>query len=279
MDILTYVLMASPNVLQPLIVDYGTFPKQPGLFSKRNLSLPLKTIYPDCNDYRDILYRASKDLIAELANREYIREDGIRVHINKIGIDIKYEETYITRAIVESEYRSLILPCSGVGLGPDDELLHEKNRPDAIVTYENCYIEPNKSRTLDVLHFDSNYFKTELHRGFNLEAGMKGSICLFGKEYNGETVSEGRHLAFGDHCNAERPIRKIGKKKGKTRIVWEEKMHQADNEFGDNAHNCLAILITEGIKIDIDPTPSQKKKEKEDDMAAFMNQQKNRRLL
>lgn len=278
-ELLTYVVMASPPSMRPHIVDYGTWPQQPGLFSKRNLTVPLSTLHPEVADYRERLYLGVKELINALMEREYLREDGVHVPFSKIGVDMRYEDVYISRAITESIHRATIRACWGVGVGPDDELLHETNKADIIATYENCFIQPNKRRTLDVLHFDSNFFKTELHKGFNLEEGVRGSVTLFGKEASGDTIHADRHLPFAEHCNSERPKREEGPKKRRTRVVWVEKMHQADNEYFDNSVNCMALLVSEGVKLSTSVAPQEKKEEKQQDMQDFMNSQKRRKLL
>ena len=275
-DILTYVTLATFTPLQCFILDYGTYPHQPGLFSKRNLTKPLRTLYPNILDYREVLYKAAKDLIEFLAIRKYTREDGVSQSNDLIGIDVNYEETYITRAIIDSPFSSKVIACRGQGPGPDKELLHEKPPADARQIINNTYRKPNNKHTLDILNYDANYFKTEVHRGFNLEGGLRGSLVLFGKEKNGDIIHPDRHKAIGEHCNMEKPVRKIGKQTGKTRIVWEDKIHQPDNEFFDNIANCLAILINEGIEQELAPSI---KEHKAQDMSDFMAQTRNRRLL
>ena len=279
-DFFSYVILTSPRILQPHIIDYGTYPKQPGLFSKRNVIVPLATLYPHNKDFRDILYAATKELIDILATRVFIREDGAELTLDAIGVDINYEEGYVGRAIKESHHRPIVIPCSGTFVGADDDLLHEKVKADVIDVYENCFRRPNRDHTLDFLNFDTNYFKTELHRGFNMQEGVKGSLTMFGKEIDGTPCDPERHRVIGDHCNAERPERELGKKTKRHRIVWKEKMHQPDNEYLDNIANCYALLASLGVKLQIDPSSPEKKAEKEIDMNDFMrNQKSGRRLL
>lgn len=276
MDILSYVIMASENPIQPLVIDYGTHPKQPGLFSKRNVLVPLKTLYPHHKDYRDILYLAVKDLVEILASRTYTREDGVEMSLNSLGVDIRYEERYVTKSIKESAFRSIIVPCAGLYIGPDDELVHEKVKGKAINVWDNCYLGPNRDHTLDIFHMDVNYFKTEVHRGFNMESGVRGSLSLYGKDIDNTNLDPDVHKLLAEHCNIERPEREVGKKSRRTRVVWKEKMHQADNEFFDNLTACMALLYMNNLQQNITTLSPE---EADMDMAAFMNQQGNRSLL
>ena len=277
-DFLSYVVMCSPTIMRPHIVDYGTWPAQPGIFSKKKITVPLSTIYPEIADYRERLYKGIRDLSSALMEREYLRVDGVRIPFTRIGVDIRYEDVYTARAVIESEHRAILRACWGVGVGPDDDLLHEQSNAHATAVYENCFLQPNKKRTLDVLNIDTNFFKTELHKGFNLDDGVKGSVTLFGLESDGKEIHEDRHLQFADHCNIESPTRAAGTKKQRTRIVWKVKMPQPDNEYFDNSVGCLALLVSEGISLTVSIPSSQKKAERKQDMQDFMNQQKSNRL-
>ena len=275
-DILTYATVACLAPLQTYVLDYGTHPKQPGFWSKRNMGVPLRTLYPEIPDYREVLYKAAKDLIEHLSQRQYKRQDGVILYNSIIGIDINYEENYITKSILESPFSSSVLACRGMGPGPDKDLLHERPPAGSRQVVNNTYIKANNRHTLDILHYDANYFKTEVHRAFNLEAGLRGSLVLFGQETEGSEIAPERHKMLAEHCNTEKPERQVGKQTGRTRIIWEEKMHQPDNEFFDNLVNCLAIAIHSGIEQELDPIT---KEHKQEDMSDFMNQQRSRRLL
>lgn len=242
MDILTYVTMASGNPIRPHIIDYGTYPKQHGKWSKKvRVGIPLRTTYSN-PDYREVLYLATLDLIEFISQQNYKREDGIELTNNVIGIDVRYEEQFITRAIRESIFRNMVVPCWGIYVGPDEDSLHQRNYPAGVAIHDNCVEVPSKDGTLVYLNFDANFMKTELHKGFNLDQGVKGSVTLFQEEFPGQ------HTIFADHLNSEHPKRVPGKKTNRTRIQWYEKKQQPDNEFMDNASCCLALLRREGLQ-------------------------------
>jgi hypothetical protein len=208
-----------------------------------------------------------------LANRSYTREDGVKNFISTIGVDIRYEEDYIKRALKDSPFRSKVLPTWGTPVGPDDELLHERRYPEGCRIYDNCVEKPNSDRTMDYLNVDANFFKTEVHKAFNKEIGLRGSLTVFKAEYDSQ------HKVIGEHCNTERPERSPGKKQARTRIVWIAKSHQPDNEFFDNLVSCFALLVRQGISIK--PTNEPKAEviqTRSINMNDFMNQQKGKKL-
>jgi hypothetical protein len=273
-DYLTYMVVCSSKDFRPHIIDYGTHPKQPGVISKRSVIIPLKNVYQSTTDYREILYLATRDLVETLGNRSYVREDGVKNYISVIGVDIRYEEDYIKRALKDSAFRSKVIPTWGVGVGPDDDLLHERRYPEGSRVYDNCVEKPNADRTMDYLNVDANFFKTEVHKAWNKEIGLRGSLSLFAPEYNDQ------HLVVAQHCNVERPERSPGKKQARTRIVWIEKASQPDNEYFDNVVNCFALLVRQGLSI----KPTNEKSViiqniEPIDMNNFMNNQKGKKLL
>ncbi len=272
-DYLSYVTVASGDPFRPYIINYGTHPKQPGILSKLNVAVPLRSLYPNVTDYREILYLGVKDLLQTLAHQPFLREDGVELFNSVIGIDVKFEEDYIIRACKDSSLPSLILPTWGIYVSPDEEALHERSYPEGSRPYHNCVERPVRSRTIDYLNVDANYFKTEVHKAFNQTIGLRGSLTMFTPEWVDQ------HKPIADHCNAERPEREPGRKTNRTRIVWKENRHRADNEYFDNIANCFALLVRQGI--DIKPVHSSLKMSKEQqavDMADYMKSQKGKLL-
>jgi len=271
-DFLTYTTIASADNFHPFLIDYGTHPHQPGVFSKRNVRLSLRAMYPETQDYREAIYLGLKDLLLTLAHRPYIREDGREIYTSVIGVDAKFEEVYTLSAIRDSKLTSLVLPCWGMGIGPDDDLIHEKNYPDGSRIYHNAVEKPVKDRSMDFFNYDTNFFKTEVHKAFNQTPGLRGSLTMHEPEFTDQ------HKVIGDHCNTEIPVKKKGIRTNRTRIVWEEKAHQVDNEYLDNLSCCFALLSRFGITIKPSPSVKSTKEEKGLDMQAFMNQQKGKKL-
>ena len=271
-DFLTYTTVASGDPFHPYLIDYGTHPKQPGLVSKRNVGLPLRQLYPNISDYREVLYLAVKDLLQTLAHKPYTREDGTDLFNSALGVDVKFEEDFIIRACKDSSLNNLIVPCWGVFVSPDEELIHERSYPEGSRVYLNCVEKPNRSRTMDYLNYDTNYFKTEVHKSFNQTIGLRGSLTMFTPEW------EDQHKIIADGCNTERPERMPGKKTNRTRIVWKEKAHQIDNEPLDNLAGCIALLTKLGIDIRPSALSKPSTQETKIDMAEYMRSQKGQKL-
>lgn len=273
MDILSWVTMASGNPMRPHIIDYGTYPDQRGLWSKsRRLSSTLRNLYSKHNDYRDVLYHAVRDLVEFLAGKEYSREDGIKFKNSLIGVDVRFEENYIARSIRDSPFRNIIVPCWGIGVGPDDELLHHRRWPEGSRIFQNVVEQVVRDRSAFYLQHDTNFWKTELHRGLNLDVGIRGSVTLFEEQF------EDQHALFALHCNSEMPKTKPGKKSINHRIMWYEKKSRPDNEWFDNSTACLALLTKLGLQSEHDVHGPDIRRSK-NDMASWIAKQKNKKLV
>lgn len=268
-EILTYAVMSSPRIIRPHIPDYGSYPKQIGPITKRRVGQPLRSIYNN-PDFREVIYLGVKDLIEYLSQKEYRREDGVIKKIDKIAVDIRYEENYTRRACRESAFSSLVIPFSGVYVDPDDEPLHLRGYPDGTFKYNNCVEKPNKDGMSVTLLCDTAYMKTEVHKGFNLPVGVKGSITLWNDEQNPDI-----HTWLAESCNTEKPMDKIGKKTQRHRIVWYEKMSHPDNEALDNLAGCMGMLFRMGCTQD---TTHKTKTQKVLSMSDYINQQKEKSI-
>jgi len=166
----------------------------------------------------------------------------------------------------------LILPCWGTFVGPDEELLHKRNWPQGAKVFHNAVIEPQKDRTMDYFRYDTNLFKTEVHKAWNAKMGLKGSLSMFRPDH----ISN--HKPIADHCNSEYPKLEIGKRTTKNKIIWSEKTSQVDNEYFDNLTACFALLSTFGIDIKPGNKAKMTDEEKGMDMAEFMRSMKNNKL-
>lgn len=271
-DILTYATCTTANPMQVNVIDYGTYPEQPGVYTKRSLVRPLRALYPQYKDYREVLYLACLDLLQDIAQRKYEREDGIYITNDLIGIDIKFEENFITKSIMESPFKNIIVPCWGGSVNPDEDPYHLRKYPPGVRIYNNCVEEPNKNRTLMYLKIDAAFMKTEVHRGFNKDPGTKNSITLYKPRYPDE------HKVVADHCNSERPEKQHGKKTLRTKIIWREKAKYVDNEFFDNIAGCLALFRKAGVSQTEDKTIVEKEVASQN-IRDYINQQKGRSLF
>jgi hypothetical protein len=261
--ILTYVTMSSPQLLRPSVIDYGTWPSQPGaIWEKSKVVNTLSRHYPETPELENRIYLGVTDLLASLTEREYIREDGAAMLHNMITVDVGFRIDEVLRAIRDSSHRHIIFGARGQGLTARVKEFGQRHYgPDCIV-YHHCALVPSLDRQTMILYMDVNYFKTMFHKGIKSRAGVVRSIDLF-------SLPQGKsHLQFAQHCTAESPFEDKNELEGRTVIIWSPP--KGDNEYFDNTVGCLANFMKLGCKL----SSSENKPKKKMDIQDYLNQQK-----
>ena len=244
-EILTYMTVASDTTLRPFILDYGTFPPQPGdTWKKKDLVNPLYRYYSDLprEDIATQLYQAVIDLSTALGNTKYEREDGAELMHRYIGFDINWQLDTVLRAIRECNYRSFVVGTQGLFYGVKDRPMMEQGGSDREMHF-HCFTTPSADRVVPVLKMDTNNLKTLAHRGFLTNPGTIGSIKLFPPE------NSGAHNLLTEHLISENPEQKINIKDNRVVVEWSKISGAFDNEYLDNLVGCLALLFKCGCTL------------------------------
>lgn len=263
-DLLTYATFASDTELRPYLIDYGTYPPQPGvLWKKGKIVKKLESVYPDIEreDFAGMMYQAVKDFGEILANTIYKREDGHEMVHRYIGFDTMWQTDHILRAIRESRHRSLILGTQGLFYGVKDRPMMEQVHGDRTMHF-HCFSAPSTDRVVDLLKIDANSIKTLVHRGFIARSGSIGTYKLFIPENPGD------HQLLAEHLCVEDPTTKTNVKENRIVVEWTKDRENFDNEFFDNFVGGTALLIKAGC------TLKARKEIKRLDMGSFINSQK-----
>lgn len=237
-EFLTYVTASSPDVLQPSIIDYNTWPEYPVMPEKGKTSYGLLEYYRKQTGQPDLLledaiYMGVRDLITRLSNTRYRREDGVEFPNHKILVDSRYKQESVFRAIRDTKHPN-VFPAQGDSYRAKDKPLAQKKFSDAGQKYHRCVQLPAGDNMLLRLSMDVNYFKTHVHILFSRESGTVGSATLFKEEHYRQ------HYPFGLHCNAELPFIDVDPKSGFQVTIWEMRPGASTNEFFDNFVGCLA---------------------------------------
>lgn len=235
---LNYTTASSPDVLQPSILDYGTWPEYTKIPEKNKAPYTITDYYIKQTGQVDLLledaiYMAAKELIIRLSNKRYKREDGVEFPNHKILIDCRYQQDSVYRAIRDSKCAN-VYPTQGLSYKAKDRPLALQKFGDAAQKFNHCVLTPAGDNMLLRLTMDVNYFKTQIHVLFSRETNTVGSMCLFKEESNRQ------HIPFAMHCNAELPFIDIDPKSGYQLTIWELRPGTVDNEFFDTLVGCLA---------------------------------------
>jgi phage terminase large subunit GpA-like protein len=243
-DFLSYMTVASDNQLMPYVIDYGTYPPQPGvLFKKGKILRKLSDLYQDIEreDFAGMMYQAVRDFSEILGNTIYVREDSHELTHRYIAFDTMWQTDHVLRAIRECRHRTITLGTQGVFYGVKDRPMMENTSGDRQMHY-HCYTTPSQDRVIDLLKIDTNSMKTLVHRGFIARSGAIGTYKVFIPENPGD------HQLFAEHLCAEEVHQMVNQKEQRIVNEWVN-THNHDNEFLDNLVGCTALLFKAGCTL------------------------------
>jgi len=106
----------------------------------------------------------------------------------------------------------------------------------------HCATIPSYDRVTSILYVDTNFFKTQLHKGILTRPGITGSVTLFTPE------KIGQHLLFARHLVEEVVIEDINEKEDRRVLTWVNEKNR-DTEFFDNTTNAMAGLFKLGCEL------------------------------
>ncbi len=201
-DILYYVIAAWSDDFTGYIIDYGTFPEQTRrVFQKGETGL--KTLGKQGDQRKDGLIQAGlvtliKNLLQENWWMEGDEDGSEHPALSKLLIDTGYKPEIVENAIRLAAPRStVVMPAKGKGIKSSQVpmSLYKRKAGERIGKH---WLESTPPRRLRTITMDTNFWKGQVHDGFALAPGNRGSLTLWGREPE-------RHRMFSEQMNGETP--------------------------------------------------------------------------
>lgn len=218
------------------VLDYGTWPEQTSRYYQ--LSSIKRTIghaYAGLAEDAKIL-AAINDLVKAL-NRDYQDGTGLAMKPALILVDAGWGD-HADTVFASCKGNSILLPSKGYGIGPAHQEITEwrANPGDVFAEHLQVSMLSGKRRQKGV-NFDSNYWKSRVHRAFQSPMGSAGSLSLF-------TGNASEHELLADHVVSEFPTETFGR--GRRVDVWRPNPQKMDNHWLDCLVGCCvadAIML------------------------------------
>jgi len=209
------------------IIDYGTYPdqKRPH-FTLRDAKATLGRSHPGAG--REAAIQAGiKELLEHQLAREFTRDDGAIMQIERCLVDAGYVPEMVFGAIRRSGRLAQLAPSKGVGIGPDAKPFSQYIRKPGEQYGLHWRIPSTRgTRELATVNIDTNFWKSFINDRLTTDIGDPGALSLFG---NGKDHSAHRLLA--EHLTAEFRVRTQGR--NRTVDVWKVKPGISDNHWLD----------------------------------------------
>ncbi len=225
--LLFYLVAAWEDNFTGYIVDYGCYPDQRrAYFTLRDARQTLET-QAIGTGLEGSIYAGLEALTTQLLDREWRRDDGAVMKINRCLIDANWGHStdVIYQFCRQSRHAAVIMPSHGRFVGASSVPFTEYKRRPGERNGLNWRI-PNVTGKRAIRHvvFDTNWWKSFVTARLRVAMGDRGSLSIFGD--NAET-----HRMLAEHLTAEYFIKTEGR--GRTVDEWKPRPEQPDNHWFD----------------------------------------------
>ena len=230
--LLFYVVIAWAEDFTGAVIDYGSWPDQHRHeYSLADANPSIQTLFPKAG-FEGALYAALSALTDECLGREWEREDGAVLKIERALVDANWGQStdVVYQFCRQSSHAGVILPSHGRYVGASSKPMTEYRKQQGDRLGFNWMI-PNVAGKRAIRHviYDTNYWKSFIHARLAVPVGDKGSLTLYGR------IPEA-HQLFAEHLTAEYRVKTQGR--GRTVDEWKLKPQSHDNHFLDCVAGC-----------------------------------------
>lgn len=231
----------SPN-FEGFILDYGAFPKQKSQFFAMSKARPtLMEVYRKAGK-EGAIYQGLTDLLTLLFKCHFVREDGAEMSIEACLVDRGWSQMAapVTKAIREHPMRSRICPSLGRAYDENMTPISKFKAKAGELLGEEWFCPPLASRNAlrDVI-FDTNYWKTFVHRRLATQRGDGGSLTINGKPGQ-------KHDLLSRHLSAEFRQVVTGRRRAD---IWKMRPGETDNHWLDCLTGCAVAASVRGVRL------------------------------
>ncbi|MEN6537119.1 MAG: terminase gpA endonuclease subunit [Bryobacteraceae bacterium] len=225
--LLFYVVTAWEDDFTGYVIDYGAYPDQKrGYFTLRDAQPTLSQVAKGAG-LEGAIYAGLEELINRCLGREWHRDDGAGMRIERCLIDANWGSStdVIYQFCRQSAHSALLLPSHGRFVGASSIPFSEYKRKLGDRVGLNWRI-PNVQGKRAVRHavFDTNYWKSFVHARLAVAMGDRGCLSLFGDKPD-------LHRLLAEHITAEYRVKTEGR--GRTVDEWKLRVAAVDNHWLD----------------------------------------------
>ena len=230
--LLFFVVIAWSDDFTGAVIDYGAWPDQHRReFSLADANPTIQSMFPTAG-LEGALYAALTSLTDDYLGREWTREDGAMLKIERALVDANWGQStdIVYQFCRQSAHAGVILPSHGRYVGASSKPMTEyRKQPGDRLGFN--WMMPNVAGKRAIRHviYDSNYWKSFVHARLAVALADKGSLTLYGR-------IPGVHQLLAEHLTAEYRVKTQGR--GRTVDEWKLKLQSHDNHWLDCCAGC-----------------------------------------
>lgn len=230
--LLFFVVIAWSDDFTGAVIDYGAWPDQHRReFSLADANPTIQSMFPTAG-FEGALYAALTSLTDDYLGREWTREDGAMLKIERALVDANWGQStdIVYQFCRQSAHAGVILPSHGRYVGASSKPMTEyRKQPGDRLGFN--WMMPNIAGKRAIRHviYDSNYWKSFVHARLAVALADKGSLTLYGR-------IPGVHQLLAEHLTAEYRVKTQGR--GRTVDEWKLKPQSHNNHWLDCCAGC-----------------------------------------
>ena len=237
---LFYCVAAWDDDFTGRVVDYGAWPDQNRrFFTLADANATLQAKFPRCG-LEGCLSEGLKSLTEEALGREYVRDDGAAMRVERCLVDANWGQSTDTvyQFCRESAFASVLTPSHGRYVGASSKPMGEYRRAVGDRVGMNWRM-PNVRGRRAVRHvvYDTNFWKSFVAARLLTPPGDRGAVTLWGR-------SAEDHLLFAEHLTAEYRVKTEGR--GRRVDEWKMRPDAHDNHWWDCLVGCAVAASMSG---------------------------------
>ena len=241
--LLFYTVVAWSEDFTGAVIDYGSWPDQHRRqFSLADANPTIQSTFPKAG-FEGGLYAALTKLTDEYLGREWEREDGAVLKIERALVDANWGQStdIVYQFCRQSTHAGIIMPSHGRYVGASSKPMTEyRKQPGDRLGFN--WMVPNVAGKRAIRHviYDTNFWKSFIHTRLAVELGDKGNLSLYGR-------IPGVHQLLAEHLTAEYKIKTQGR--GRTVDEWKLKPDRTDNHWLDCIAGCAVCASMLGAAL------------------------------
>ena len=230
--LLFFVVIAWSDDFTGAVIDYGAWPDQHRReYSLADANPTIQSMFPTAG-FEGALYAALTSLTDDYLGREWTREDGAMLKIERALVDANWGQStdIVYQFCRQSAHAGVILPSHGRYVGASSKPMTEyRKQPGDRLGFN--WMMPNVAGKRAIRHviYDSNYWKSFVHARLAVALADKGSLTLYGR-------IPGVHQLLAEHLTAEYRVKTQGR--GRTVDEWKLKPQSHNNHWLDCCAGC-----------------------------------------
>lgn len=182
--LLYYAVCAWADDFTGWVLDYGSYPDQGrGYFTLSDASRTLDRLPGlEAKGIEAQIYGGLGALCKDILGKTW-KGGGVDHAIQRCLIDSGFQTKVIYSFCRSSDYKNILTPSKGSGVGPAAKSLTDHDRqPNEKQGLEWYALPAKESRGLRLLHYDSNFWKSFIMARLAIPPGGRGNLTLFGED-------------------------------------------------------------------------------------------------